>query len=104
MSYLSSGYIWQKDYYLIVNQLNGDYPLLYSDEQIINVDQGIETYELKFKIGVYYNEKLYLFRATYEQPILIDNCMEYIKHINYNEHLKELFRGKSISRSMLGIS
>ena len=54
-------------------QLRNPYiPFLYSNEQIINIEEGKKEYELKFKFKEYNNEFLFLnFNQTYKN---LENC------------------------------
>jgi len=48
-------------------------PFLYSDKQIINVEEDKESYELKFKIGKYNNEKL-IFYGRALNALILEEC------------------------------
>ena len=54
-------------------QYEGPLPFLYYKTQIINVEEGIDTYYLKFKIGCYQNEKL-IIQASNIKNLLLDKC------------------------------
>ena len=65
-----------------VLQSNNNIPFLYSEEQNIEIKEGIEddkkNYELKFKIEEYNNEVLFLQRKNeekiYPTELILDNC------------------------------
>ena len=46
--------------YLSLFQLNESLPFLYSSKQVLNIDEKTETCDLKFKIGEYHNEPLFM--------------------------------------------
>ena len=60
-------------YVVNVFQLQGSFPFLYSKNQTINIEEGTDTYYLKFNIKNYQNEKLILVN---EPPyyIFLDEC------------------------------
>ena len=62
------------DDYIEVEQLNNDIPFLYSDKQIININDKDENYYLKFKVSSYNNEILYLNGTDKYNLIKIDEC------------------------------
>ena len=53
-------------------QLNITIPFLYSGKQVLNINETIDIYELKYKIGEYHNEILYIFNRY--GGIIFDNC------------------------------
>ena len=59
--------------YLNVIQYNTSIPFLYSGQQIINIEEEKESYEIKFKIGKYNNELLFIFGRTIDM-IILDQC------------------------------
>ena len=59
--------------YVLVNQYNYDISFLYSDKQIINIMPNINSYNLQFKIGSYYNDVLYIFGTNNNYGVL-DKC------------------------------
>ena len=60
------------NYNIKVNIMKISVPLLYSDKQIINVKEEIESYELKFHIGTYNDQTLYLALDEMKNIILQD--------------------------------
>ena len=56
------------------------YPFLYSDEQIIQIEDNKEFYDLKFKIIEYNNETLYL-NHDYRTNIYLDKCLNDGKYL-----------------------
>ena len=58
---------------ILVVPVKGIVPFLYSDEQEINIEDNIELYEIKFKLGIYNNELLNIFNNHYNQ-MMIDDC------------------------------
>ena len=46
----------QKDYLFTIETKSFNYPFIYSDPQIIDLETGDSTYELKFKVNSYKNE------------------------------------------------
>ena len=71
-------------------------PFLYSDKQIINITDDISSYELKFKIGKFNNEKIFLKGFGYNSIVLynykIEN-KELIFEIN-KEKLEEILQAE----------
>ena len=65
--------IIQKDKILFVYQLEKPLPFLYSKSQIINFEEGKNTYYLKFKADNYQNEKL-IINNNIMGNIILDNC------------------------------
>ena len=43
---------------MYIYQFQGTFPFLYSNNQTINIEEGIDTYYLKFNIRYYQNETL----------------------------------------------
>ena len=66
---------------LYINRNNYDIPFLYSDTQIIEIKDDIETYNLKFKTEIYNNEQLYLYGEVYNS-IILDNCQKKGNELN----------------------
>ena len=58
---------------LSVKQYDYNMPFLYSDKQIINIYDGIDSYNLKFKIGKYNEEKIILISEIFCN-IILDEC------------------------------
>ena len=58
---------------ILVVPVKGIVPFLYSDRQEINIENNIELYEIKFKLGIYNNELLNIFSAQNNQ-MMIDDC------------------------------
>ena len=54
-------------------QLDKKIPFLYSSKQVINIDEKIDTYDLKFKIGEYNNELLSM-KEEYTGSIILNKC------------------------------
>ena len=68
-----------------VKQIFNNVPFLYSDKQIINIEEGFNSYEFRFKTDSYFNDLLYMY-AGYSY-ILLDNCSLYF---NQNQKEKEV--------------
>ena len=66
-----------------VKQIWYNIPFLYSYKQTINIEEGIDLFEFKFKADSYYNDLLYLY-AGYSY-ILLDNCS-----LNINQKENEI--------------
>ena len=64
-------YIYQDDFIDVIQNFY-HIPFLYYDEQIINIDNK-NSYELKFKLGSYNNDVLYIYGESNNYAIL-DNC------------------------------
>ena len=62
---------------------NKDYeiPFLYSDRQIIDIKDDIESYNLKFNIEIYNNELLYLYGEV-NNSLILDKCQKKEKELN----------------------
>ena len=69
----NSYFYFDKKYYVI--------PFLYSDKQIIEIKDNIETYDLKFKIEEYNNELLYLY-GELNNSLILDNCQNNENELN----------------------
>ena len=52
--------IISKVYELSFQQLEETIPFLYSEKQVINIEESKDLYDLKFKIVEYNNEELYI--------------------------------------------
>ena len=61
------------DIFIKINQINYEIPFIYSDYQEINIIEGKDKYDLKFKYDTYNNEILYL-DSYYFRASVIDNC------------------------------
>ena len=58
-----------------VERFDYDIPFIYSDEQIINIKDDINIYELKFKYGYYNKNILYLSGNSYlSSNFILCNC------------------------------
>lgn len=91
-SYLNSGSFIYKSYKVNVERPYSSYdykfylykisdlPFIYSEEQVINIDDGKDSYELQFKFREYNNQLLFLFyNGIY---IYLENCSDKLKE-NY---------------------
>ena len=58
---------------LYLRQLDYTLPFLYSGKQVLKIDEKSETYDLKFKIGEYHNEQLFMQNKD-SGLIILDNC------------------------------
>ena len=56
-----------------INQYQYDIPFIYSDKQIINIQENKESYELKFNYENYNNDILFV-KGKEENYITLDNC------------------------------
>ena len=65
--------IIQKAERLFLFQLNENFPFLYSSKQTLNIEEKIETYDLKFKIGAYNNE-YFIITGESSGSIILDEC------------------------------
>ena len=52
---------------------DGELPFLYSDNQTINIKEGQNSYEIKFKVEYYNNDLLYI-HGTKNNYAILDNC------------------------------
>ena len=66
---------------LNINQLNTAVSFLYSDKQVINIDNTITEYNLVFKKEVYNKELLILYKDNNNMKNIYLNCIEEIKEI-----------------------
>ena len=62
--------------YLKFNYINYNYPFLYADNQTIYLNDKSEIYEIKFKVGSYYDKNIYLYDVYnfHKFYIHLDNC------------------------------
>ena len=67
--------------YLHFNKTNYEIPFLYSDRQIIDIKDGIESYDLKFNIEKYNNESLYLYGEV-DNFLILDKCQKNDNELN----------------------
>ena len=67
--------------YLKINKLNKNFSFLYYPQQTINILDKNYTYNLKFKIASYYNEKLILYDKGLNNYVLED-CKKENKELN----------------------
>ena len=67
--------------YVEVEQLEYNIPFLYSDRQVININNYDKSYILKFKLESYYNDILYIYGNSNNYAI-IDKCIENEKELN----------------------
>ena len=58
---------------IYMEKYNFEIPFIYSDQQVIHMNDDIETYELKFKVEQYKEELLFIFYDTLSF-IPLDNC------------------------------
>ena len=58
--------------YLAVRYYDTEFPFLYSDKQIINLDEGNDIYEFKFKVGKYNNE--IMVANTIYESVALEKC------------------------------
>ena len=65
----------------IFDKRNYEIPFLYSDKQIIDIKDDIESYNLKFKIEAYNNELLYLYGEV-NNFLILDKCKTNEKELN----------------------
>ena len=63
-----------------IEQSGMEIPFLYSDEQNINLNLGLDSYELKFKINEYNKEILYIYGTKYNYAVL-ENCTINLKEL-----------------------
>ena len=78
---------------IIVNTLNVSVPFLYSDKQIIDIKEEIDSYDLKFHIGIYKKEPLCL-SLDEMKNIILQDCKENGKDLICNikkEKFYEIF-------------
>ena len=61
--------------FLKIRFINKEIPFIYSNTQYINLNEKKDIYELKFKVGSFYNKYLFL-----DDYISLDNC-----EVNQNE-------------------
>ena len=73
-------------------QVHTTLPFLYSGKQVLNITETTDIYDLKFKIGEYHNEILFILRDL--DGIILDKCSierkELICQIN-KEKIEEIF-------------
>ena len=77
----------QKDYLFTIGTKSFNYPFIYSDPQIIDLETGDSSYELKFKVNSYKNEKLTLVAKGNNSNPLSFNEFDEIKLEENNELL-----------------
>ena len=81
-----------QDDYIITEQYDYNISFLYSDKQLIKINDEEDTYNLTFKVESYYNDTLFIYGQKNNYAIL-DNCI-----INNNKELdcqitKEIIEG-----------
>ena len=64
--------------YIMVLQVDYDLPFLYSDNQVININNERSTYTLNFNIEAYNDESLILNGSSYSNHLIIDKCQKKI--------------------------
>ena len=64
-----------------IKKLNYEIPFLYSDRQIIEIKNDIDSYNLKFKIGTYNDELLYLY-GEMDNSLILDKCEKNENELN----------------------
>ena len=60
--------------YIEAQQVDYDIPILYSDNQVININNESNTYTLNFNIKTYNNELLILNGSSYSNQLILDKC------------------------------
>ena len=71
----------RQDESLEIEQKDHEEPFLYSDNQIINMNENKQTYELTFNYESYQNEILYIYGNQHNYEVL-DNCKNENEKIN----------------------
>ena len=71
----------RQDESLEIEQKDHEEPFLYSDNQIINMNENKQTYELSFNYESYQNEILYIYGNQHNYEVL-DNCQNENDKIN----------------------
>jgi hypothetical protein len=71
----------KQDESLEIEQKDHEEPFLYSDNQIINMNENKQTYELTFNYESYQNEILYIYGKQHNYEVL-DNCQNENGKIN----------------------
>ena len=61
--------------YFQTKSLNVSVPFLYSDKQIININEELDSYDLKFHIGIY-NEQSLCLSLDNTKKIILQDCKE----------------------------
>ena len=88
--------IYPKDY-INTTRLDHNIPFLYADEQLINIEEEKNEYEIKFKYGNYYDDILYLY-GNYSNYVALDNCeINYLKKEVVCKIIKEKLEEKIIA-------
>ena len=67
--------------YLLFEKKNYEIPFLYSERQIIEIKDNIESYNLKFNKEIYNNELLYLYGEV-NNSFILDKCKINEKELN----------------------
>ena len=67
--------------FFLIEKKKYEIPFLYSDRQIIEIKDNIESYNLKFKIEEYNNELLYLYGEV-NNYLILDKCKTNEKELN----------------------
>ena len=75
--------------YIMVLQVDYDLPFLYSDNQVININNERSTYTLNFNIEAYNDESLILNGSSYSNHLIIDKCQKKNNNILNCEISKE---------------
>ena len=74
---------------LRIDKKNYEIPFLYSNIQFIDIKDDVESYTLKFKIGTYNNELLYLYGEV-NNSLILDKCKTNEKELNCEISKKKL--------------
>ena len=99
-SFIYKGYLFNISFpdKFYINKTNTIFPFIYSEEQIINISDKEELYELKFKAESYHNETLILKFDAYNGKIL-EECSLYNKDLICKIKKQELIEILTINGS-----
>ena len=56
--------------YFRLNLIRYKFPFLYANSQIVDLNEGKEIYELKFKVGSYYDKNVFIIDKNNAFPLL----------------------------------
>ena len=79
--YIINIFPYDKYNYFYFDKKNYEIPFLYSDRQIIEIKDDIESYNLKFNIEIYNNELLCLYGEV-NNSLILNNCQKNGKELN----------------------
>ena len=91
-----------KDYISKAYFLNISVPILYSDKQVINIKEEIDSYDVKFHIGLYNDQPLYL-SLDEMRNIFLQDCKENGKDLICNIKKEKFYEIYNLNGSKVNL-